>query len=192
MRPSVRRTGSAEAADARAERPVVRESVALPEPASGVGWRQSAAGVGPHDRLRENRHRGPRHRLSSRAPGPRRAFRGGYDFIHDSLVANDGNGATQIRRTPATGSLRPRARAAILSAAPSTSARGTALTWPEPSVPRPITAPASPGINWVSKILPLRVLGKCRVATLRTSSTPSAGLPESRSPTCRRMPSPPG
>ena len=99
----------------------------------------------------------------------------GYDMIADSFVGNDGNGRDADPSDPgdwvAANECYPgNGRAAA--------ARGTARTSPAPSAPPPTTASDIAGINWVSKILPVRVLGKCGGYTsdIIDGMTWSAGL----------------
>ena len=90
-------------------------------------------------------------------------FMGGYDFISDSQVGNDGNGRDADPSDPGD----------WITAAESGNPQGTFAGCPIGSstfhgshVAGTIGAASGngsgvAGINWVSKILPLRVLGKC-------------------------------
>ncbi len=85
----------------------------------------------------------------------------GYDFIHDSLVANDGTARDADPTDPGD----------WITAAESASGyfagcQSHISTWHGTHVAGTIGAASNngtgvAGINWVSKILPLRVLGKC-------------------------------
>lgn len=82
---------------------------------------------------------------------------GGYDFIADTFVANDGNGRDSDAKDPGDWS----AAGACYSGSPSSNSswHGTHVAGTIGAVSN--NAKGVAGINWNVKILPIRVLGRC-------------------------------
>ncbi len=85
----------------------------------------------------------------------------GYDFIHDSLVANDGDGRDSAPSDPGDWITAAENAGGYFAGCPVTNS-----SWHGTHVAGTIGAATDNsigvvGINWVSKILPVRVLGKC-------------------------------
>ncbi|HVO67200.1 MAG TPA: S8 family serine peptidase [Syntrophales bacterium] len=85
----------------------------------------------------------------------------GYDFIHDSLIANDGDGRDGDPSDPGDWITAAESAAGYFAGCPVTNS-----SWHGTHVAGTIGAATNngigvAGINWVSKILPVRVLGKC-------------------------------
>jgi serine protease len=88
-------------------------------------------------------------------------FAGGYDFIGDALVANDGNGRDADPSDPGDWITAAENLAGYFQGCPARNStfHGTHVAGTIGAASDNATGVA--GVNWVSRILPLRVLGKC-------------------------------
>ena len=143
------------------------------DPATGIYGINLLPALGHHHRLFGHHDRRDRHRLPA-ARRPLWPLRDRQQRLCPRLrlhrrrprreTTPASRAATRTRSTRATGSRAPRTRAATSRAAARATARGTARTCRARSAPSRTThgLPQNvAGINQVSKIQPLRVLGKC-------------------------------
>ena len=114
-------------------------------PPARAGRRQSAVGVGPHDRGRQHRRGRHRHRQPAAASGSRGPVRRWLRFhlrrAGRKRRRRPRRRSRRSRRLDHRG--RERVRISSPAAGPAT-VRSTARTWPARSAPPPTTAPASP------------------------------------------------
>jgi hypothetical protein len=119
-------------------------------------------------------------------------YLGGYDMISDALVANDSDGRDSDPTDPGDWITTSENHSGYFQGCPvaNSSWHGTHVSGTIGAATNNNTGVA--GINWVSSILPVRVLGKCGGYTRPISSTPWYGPSGDRFPASRRIPLPLG
>ena len=155
------RARRAHAAAVGADRPELEPAVGHVRPSSGNYGIDLPGARDITTRLAGHHDRRDRHGLPARtstSPAASSPATTSSATLSSRTTATD---ATPTRSTRATGSRAPRTRAGTSPAAGRATARGTAPTCRARSAPSSDNGIGVAGINQVSKIQPLRVLGKC-------------------------------